>query len=295
MVQNTATIPQQKHLELQIDGAREAVSPTLSLPPGGTLKYDFRFTLDREGVHRGEVRIVEDDGSPLDNHLYFAVTVDQQVPLAIVKPRRDEVPQADDAFYLERALAPGGSVGGAFRITTLTPESLAADEISGQAVIFCVNIPALAPQAVEKLLGYVRSGGHVVWVCGQNVQPLAYNAMNALAQGQLLPAPLEELRQPLPGGVESWHLGFLDKDDPALAPLTEPASLYQSVLVYKHFPMTWAPQTAAPGADQARRRPAPSRRAACRRGLGAYFWERVCTSTGPTCPSSLSFFPCWPG
>ena len=49
----------------------------------------------------------------------------------------------------------------------------------------------------------MRAGGHVVWVCGQNVQPAAYNAMNALAQGLLLPAPLEDLRQPLPGGVEA--------------------------------------------------------------------------------------------
>ena len=53
--------------------------------------------------------------------------------MAIVKPRRDEVPQADDAFYLERAsprrahTGASGAVGGAFRITTLTPESLAAE------------------------------------------------------------------------------------------------------------------------------------------------------------------------
>ena len=118
-------------------------------------------------------------------------------------------------------------------------------------MVFCVNLPALAPPAAEKLLGYARAGGHVVWVCGQNVQPLAYNAMNALAQGQLLPAPLEDLRHPLPGGVESWHLSFLDKDDPALAPLTEPASLYQSVLVYKHFPMTWGASVAGSGTHQA--------------------------------------------
>src|SRR5208337_2607537 len=243
-VLNCSSVPQQKHLELQIDGAREAVSPDLSLPPGGTLKYEFRFTLDREGVHRGEVRLVEEDGLALDNRLYFAVSVDQQIPLAIVKAHRGEVPQADDAFYLERAFAPGGSVGGALRTTTLTPDSLATDDLSSQAVVFCVNLPALAPPAAEKLLAYARSGGHVVWVCGQSVQPDAYNAMNALAQGQLLPAPLEALRQPLPGGVESWRLGFLDKDSPALAPLTEPASLFQSVLVYKHFPMTWSPQAA---------------------------------------------------
>ncbi len=235
---NTSTVPQQKHLELQVDGAREAVSPDLTLPPGGTLKYEFRFTLEREGVHRGEVRLVEEDGSALDNRLFFALSVDQQIPLAIVKAQRGEVPQADDAFYLERAFAPGSSVSGAFRTTTLTPESLITDDLSNQSVIFCVNLPALTPPAAEKLLAYARGGGHVVWVCGQNVQPDAYNAMNALGQGQLLPAALETLRQPLPGGVESWRLGFLDKDNPALAPLTEPASLYQSILIYKHFPMT---------------------------------------------------------
>ena len=244
LVLNCSSVPQQKHLELQIDGAREAVSPDLSLPPGGTLKYEFRFTLEREGVHRGEVRLVEEDGLALDNRLYFAVSVDQQIPMAIVKAHRGEVPQADDAFYLERAFAPGGSAGGAFRTTTLTPDSLATDDLSTQAVVFCVNLPALAPPAAEKLLAYARSGGHVVWVCGQNVQPDAYNAMNALAQGQLLPAPLEALRQPLPGGVESWRLGFLDKDSPALAPLTEPASLFRSVLVYKYFPMKLSPQAA---------------------------------------------------
>ena len=237
-------MPQQKHLELQIDGAREAVSPTLSLPPGGSLKYGFRFTLDREGVHRGEVRLVEEDGSALDNQLYFAVTVDQQIPVAIVKPVATRSPG-------RRRLLPGAGPGprrlGRRRVPDHDPDPRVAGRRAtsrGQAVVFCVNLPALAPPAGGEAAGLCpRPGGHVIWVCGQNVQPLAYNAMNALAQGQLLPAPLEELRQPLPGGVESWHLGFLDKDDPALAPLTEPASLYQSVLVYKHFPMTWGPQT----------------------------------------------------
>jgi hypothetical protein len=244
-VLNTSTVPEQKHLELRIDGAREAVSPTLILPPGGSLKYGFRFTLDRPGTHKGEVRLVEDDGLPLDNQLYFAAIVDQQIPVAILKPRRDEVPQADDAFYLERALAPGGGVGAACRITTLTPESLATEDLSSQALIFCVNLPALSPPAAERLLAYARGGGRVVWICGQNVDPVAYNAMNALTQGQLLPGSIDEPRQPLPGGTGSWRIGFLDKDEPALAALTEPASLYQSVLVYKHIPMTMSPQSSA--------------------------------------------------
>ena len=238
-VLNTSAVPQQKHVELHIDGVREAVSPTLSLSSGGTVKHTFSFTVDQPGVHRGEVRLTEEDGCSLDNRLYFAVTVDQQIPVAIVKPRLDEPSVADDAFYLERALAPAGSTSGAFRIATLTPDSLAAQGLSGYAVIFCVNLPALSPPAAEKLREYAHDGGHILWICGRNVQPADYNAMNALAQGELLPAMLEELRQPLPGGVESWHVGFLDKDDRALGPLTEPASLYQSILVTKHFPIAW--------------------------------------------------------
>jgi hypothetical protein len=241
-VMNTSTVQQQRHLELHVDGTREAISPTLNLPPGGVLKHEFRFVLDLPGAHRGEVRLAEDDGLALDNRLSFAATVDQQVPVIVVKPRSDEVPQADDAYYLERALAPGGSPGGAFRVATLGAESLPAEDLSAAGVVYCVNLPALSPPAAEKLLAYARSGGHVVWVCGQNVQPVAYNAMNALAQGLLLPASLEELRRPLPGGVDGWHVGFLDKDDPALAPLTEPASLYQSVLIYQHFPISWGTQ-----------------------------------------------------
>jgi len=243
-VVNTANVPQQKHLELLVDDIRQTVSPTLNIAPGGTVKQEFPFAFDRAGAHRGVVRLIEEDGSTMDNRLYFAVTVDQQIPVAIIKPRLDLMPQADDAFYLERALAPTGSAGGAFRVTTLAPESLAAAKLAGQAVIFCINLPALPPPAAEKLWTYVRDGGHLVWICGRNVQPGAYNAMNALAQGQLLPASLDDLRQPLPGGVESWRIGYLDKDDRALGPLTEPASLYQSVLVYKHFPMKWSAHAA---------------------------------------------------
>jgi hypothetical protein len=241
-VWNTATVPQQKTLELHLDGTRAAVSPTLSLPPGGTAQHVFRFVPDGAGIHRGEVRLAEGDGSPLDDRLYFALAVDQQIPVAIVRPRREEVPQADDAFYLERALAPAGSTGGAFRVASLTPEALATENLARHAVIFCVNLPALAPAGAGKLGEYARDGGHVAWICGRNVQPVDYNVMNSLAQGHLLPAVLEDLRRPRPGGSESWHVGFLDRDHPALQPLTEPASLYQSILVYQHFPMAWQAQ-----------------------------------------------------
>jgi hypothetical protein len=67
--------------------------------------------------------------------------------------------------------------------------------------------------------------------------------MNQEAGGQLLPAPLVDLRVPNPQDKrDSWHVSFLDREHPALARLAEPASLYESVLVYKHFRMAAGPQ-----------------------------------------------------
>jgi hypothetical protein len=235
-VVNTSGVAQEKHVELLLDGVREAVSPTLTLQPGIPVKHDFRFTLSQPGVHQGQVQLVEEDGSALDNRRTFAITADQQVPVAIVKPRRLEVAYAEDSFYLERALSPGGE-GGAVRVTSLTPDDLATAPLAGFAVVYCVNIPAPTGPAADRLVDYVRSGGHVVWTCGQNVDPDAYNKASAATKGELLPAPVGARKKPPPGGAGSWHVAALEKDYPAFTPLTEPASLYQTVLVYQYYPV----------------------------------------------------------
>jgi hypothetical protein len=234
---NTATVPQERTVELLVNNARVASSPTLSLAPGASATHEFRFTLDQTGVHRGEVRLAEDDGSPLDNRLYFVATVDQEVAVAIVKPRREEIAYADDAFYLERALALGAG-DRAIRVTSLTPGDLEKQPLAGgrYAVVFCVNLPPLDLAPAEQLHDYVRGGGHLFWICGPNVRPDDYNGMNAVAYSQLLPAALGDLRQPArEGGPESRYISVLDSEHPALAPLADPASLYQSVLVYRYI------------------------------------------------------------
>jgi hypothetical protein len=62
--------------------------------------------------------------------------------------------------------------------------------------------------------------------------------MDQQAAGQLLPAPLADVRAAsTEQSRDSWQLSFLDREHPALRTLAEPATLYQSVLVYKHVRM----------------------------------------------------------
>lgn len=238
---NASTIPQNRLVELYVDGTKQATSPELEIPPEGRVKHDFQFVFKRGGMHRGEVRLVGKDGSRYDDQRYFSMEVDQGIPVAIVKSQRHEISYLEDTFYLEQALAPARSGSWAIRTTTLTSDELISEPLSNYKVVFCVNLEAPDADTAQRLRSYVTGGGNLFWIAGDNVDPNAYNSMNEGADGQLLPAPLVDVRLPPPGeDRDSWHIASLDKEHAAMGQLVQPASLYQSVLIYKHLRMDTA-------------------------------------------------------
>ncbi len=233
---NTSSVAQQRHVALFVDGQEKYTSPALNIPPGERIKHEITFTFERGGLHRGEVHLTGKDGSAMDDRRFFTMEVDQGIPVAIVKQQQHEIPYLEDTFYLQRALAPGKSGGWAIRTDSLTAAELANATLAEYKVVFCVNLTALPQSTAGRLRDYVAGGGNVVWICGDNVQPQAYQEMNESVGGQLLPAGLLDAHVPDPAlGRDSWNIGFLDPQHPALAPLLEPASLYRDVLIYKHI------------------------------------------------------------
>ena len=239
-LQNMSPVAEQRLVELLIDGQKTAGSSELILPASGTAKYEFSYTPQSGGLHRGEVRLVGSDGCVYDDRRYFVVEVDRGVPVAVVKQRQHEIAYLDDAYYLQNALASGHADGGAIAAATLLAGDLAAESLEKYKVVYCVNLPALDDESARRLGDYVAGGGRVVWICGDAVQPEAYNRMNEAARDRLLPAPLVDVRVPdakSEKGRDCWHVSYLDQQYPALAGLGKPASLYESVLVYKHVRM----------------------------------------------------------
>jgi hypothetical protein len=237
-VYNAGPSAQQRLVELYIDDKQKGTSPVLAMEPGTRKTHAFQFSFESGGLHRCEARLVGQDGSPLDDRRFFTMEVNQRIPMAIVTPQRHEIPYLDESFYVEQALMPANSANWAIRGSVLTAKDLATAKLQDYAVIYCVNLPAPEADAAEKLRQYVEGGGHVFWICGENVQPDAYNAMDQKAQGRLLPAPLREVRTAKAAeGRDSWHIRYLDEKHRALAPLVKPEPLYQSALVYKYVRM----------------------------------------------------------
>ncbi len=251
---NTATIPQKRHLELFTDGSKRATSPALDIPAGGRVRHDFQFTFQRGGLHRGEVRLVGEDGCPLDDRRCFAIDIGRGIPVAVVKREKHEIPYLEDSFYLEQALAAGPSGGSALRLSTLTAAELPSEPLSQYKIVFCVNLPAPSAEAAARLVRYVENGGNLFWIAGDQFDPEAYNRVDAQTGNRLLPAPLAQVRlasdytrasddasmaavnadQP-DDARDSWHIAQLDKEYRAFETLLEPPSLYRSVLVYQHI------------------------------------------------------------
>ena len=235
-LRNASAAPQQRLVDLVIDGIKEQTSPAINLPALGRGKYEFAFTLAHGGIHHGEFRLVGDDGSKFDDRRFFTMEIDQEIPVGLVRSKQEEIAYLDDAYYLQRAF----SSGKAGRASAVLPVMLTAADLLGEPlekyrVLFCVNLPALEGEAADRLSNYVANGGNLVWICGENVDPAAYNRMNEAAGGKLLREPLGEVRaaasQP---GRDAFHVNSLDKTSPALAHLVDPPSLYQSILVTKH-------------------------------------------------------------
>ncbi len=243
---NASEIRQERHLELHIDGSKQAGTAALKISRQSRLKHDFQFKFTRGGIHRGEVRLVGDDGSQLDDRRFFAFDIAQAIPVAVVKPRRHEISYLEDSFYVEQALAPAAAGGWDVRTTILTADELVSEPLGNYTAVFCVNLEAPDADVAARLQDYVTGGGNLIWISGDNVEPEAYNEMNETAARQLLPAAMLDIR--VPGeddDRDSWTIGMLDKTHRALVHLAEPASLYISVLVYKHIRLDTASSPAA--------------------------------------------------
>jgi len=232
---NASTVEQERHVELLIDGTKEATSPAIKLPAEGRETHEFIFRPSRGGLFRGEARLVGDQGSPMDDRWFFTIQVDRGIPVALVKSRRHEIPYLDDTFYLERALRPISSGDWAIRISPLVAADLATEPLAGYKAIFCVNLPAPGDEEARRLADYVSAGGNLFWIAGENTQPDAFNRVNDAVDGRLLPAPILDIRVPGPEDArDAWQIAALDTEHPALRDLAEPPSLYQSVLVYRY-------------------------------------------------------------
>lgn len=162
----------------------------------GAKSFEFHLSGLDIGTHHGRLRIVGEDGLPVDDHRYFTVQVADAWPVLVVAPTNV---QAD---YFVQAVSPlefrqSGKTW--FDCREIRPSSLAATELAPYAALCLLDPPPLPPAEWERLAQFVNAGGGLALVLGHNAEASA--AFQSPVARQLIGGKLARQWRAPEGGV----------------------------------------------------------------------------------------------
>ncbi len=206
-------------LSLFIDD-KESGRLALNATSGGALTFPLPPLT--KGVHRARIEC-QPDGYPLDNSLFFLLHVRERLPVLVAAPE-------DAAFFVRRALNPGGETAGSIDAQVVAPDAVQTGDLEKYSCIILVDafpLPGSLLLAVEQ---FAKQGGLVIVFPGDRAGPSDYVAAN------FLPAKASKIEESGDAGVRSL-LRLVQPQDPIFASLKFPPGAVPSVSVKRQ--MTW--------------------------------------------------------
>ena len=226
-VQNNGDQPLDRYVKLFLNNHELKTSDKVSLGPGQNRTVTFQFHLATAGIQFGRVQIAEDDSLPEDNRCFFAMNVEDKIPVCVCKQGVAAAPLLDDGFFLRQVF----EVSGAARVTQLTAPQLITEDLRRFVAVFCANLAEPNAAQLDALRRYVHAGGNLVWFPGERTR---MHPAGAAATDDLMPARLVASVGDAVGREKAWPVQQIDADDPVFTDFQTPASLYQSILAYRY-------------------------------------------------------------
>jgi len=202
--------------------AEQAVNDPLE--PGRWSVFTLHHTFHSGGWQAGYVA-VEDERLTADNRRYFCFEVLEAVNVVAVNGAPSSIRRNDELFFLQAALAAGGTETNPIRVTSVRANAFQGASLDDVRLVILANVETLPDAAVGKLERFVDRGGSLLVFLGDQVEPAFYNSQLAdpsRNRGPLLPArlvgsgpkgnPSAEDDQPPVAGV-----GDFAEDHPALS------------------------------------------------------------------------------
>ncbi len=192
-LKNFGTVPRSEQIELEIDG-KSVAGAQISIPPNGIATHVFRHVIEGKERVRGRVRVSEADQISFDNVSHFVILLRKKINVLVVNGEPNSISHRDEAFFLERALNPMGSINGTesnINVSVTTREGLETRMLNDYDVVSLANVSRVSPATGKRLLTFVEDGGGLFIAMGDQVDPTAYNQhLEAL-----LPKPLRGLKR----------------------------------------------------------------------------------------------------
>ena len=191
---------------------------TVRLPANGSETVSFRVLIDEPGHHWGQVSFQNSDALPPDGARMFSLEVAGAISVLCVA---EQAPAGEPggAYFFETALVPwAGPDRGLFKLKTVSPEELEAEQLSGFDVIALLDCPGPSPIVWERLEDFVAGGGALLVSAGPGLEPGDYSSD---AARRVLPAAPGDVVSAPPGADGPLRMRVLKTGHPLVVSLTE--------------------------------------------------------------------------
>ncbi len=200
-------------LEIDAKTQEKESAAVPEVPPGQAVPITLTAKLDDAGARLLSARIQSDDAKvtfddlPGDNKLDRLIPVRDKVRLLVVDGAVDpRDPKQSAAYFLRNALLPVSETQAEnyfVKADVVPPDEAGPGLLGACDVCVLVNVPAtnadrpgylgLSRDFAERLGTFVKAGGGLVVVAGDNVVPASYNAAFGSGGAKLLPFDFGEL------------------------------------------------------------------------------------------------------
>ena len=151
---------------LYLDGRR--VNQTdIDIERGGKATVEFMQTVETAGIHTGFFEITDDD-LMIDNRRYFAFKIPEKIEVLLVGEHQR------NTHHLRLALNPQQKSDVHMVVSEADRKSLAGIDFNKYKVIIFSNLSRLSDVGLTNLERFVKRGGGVLFILGNNVEPEFY-------------------------------------------------------------------------------------------------------------------------
>ncbi len=164
------------------------------IEPGRTRAISVELTVPGEGDAVVTAAVEPADGLAADDTRRVVLPVRAALRVLLVDGQPATDSARDEVYFLRNALAPAGPFGSGIQAKRVDPADLPGLRLDAFDCVMLANVAPPGAEAVAALRRYVRDGGGLVFLLGDNAADAdAYNRAFGSGADGLLPLPVGEI------------------------------------------------------------------------------------------------------
>ena len=179
-------------LSFSLDGGSKILRKIPSLGPTNTHTETFKVDLEKPGDHWVEASL-PNDLLGFDNNKVLAFPVARSSAVLVVDGDPGEREVLAESFYLISALDPVGDGSEGYDVSVIDEHQIADKDFADFDLVILANVAQLDRENTQRLEKYVKEGGGLLLLSGDQVEPATWNRIFWKQGNGLLPAPLKDI------------------------------------------------------------------------------------------------------